>query len=260
MIVENYAYHESQRDMAVPFRVCVRKNGEATEYRGETPAGATGGASRVHVVDFVYEGRIARPMPTDAPSALDASNLVAVTASVGSTLDALCGLMRVGAEVAELERARELIHEDGDDEAPLPSSTAPMEDSEEERGETPPAEWDAAMEGASDAEQVGASVTVVSHGAELPEGRQPALAARGRFEVTSRERLYLQLSRLPPRFHAEVAGAFGGPSLLELVSSRLAQQLLESSTRASELRAMGYPDHIVDAVKRLMATRGASSS
>ena len=62
---------------------------------------------------------------------------------------------------------------------------------------------------------VGEHVSVSASGAEVPQGRQPVIASRGRFEVTSRDRLYLLLSRLPQRFHAEVAGAFGGRLLTD---------------------------------------------
>ena len=41
---------------------------------------------------------------------------------------------------------------------------------------------------------VGEHVTVAASGAEVPQGRQPVRASRGRFEVTSRDRLYLLLS------------------------------------------------------------------
>jgi|NorSeaMetagenome_1021524.scaffolds.fasta_scaffold285288_1 hypothetical protein len=30
VVVQNYAYHEERRDVPVPFRIIVRKNGEAT--------------------------------------------------------------------------------------------------------------------------------------------------------------------------------------------------------------------------------------
>jgi len=77
--------------------------------------------------------------------------------------------------------------------------------------------------------------------------------------VTSRDRLMLQLAQLPQRFHQMVAGAFGGPSLLELTCRQLATRLHESNTPPSELRQKGYPEHIVEMVKRLIATKGASA-
>lgn len=181
-------------------------------------------------------------------SALSSSNLVAITASVGTTLDALRGLMSVGAEVAEIERVRALALDEEDQDEPLASSMAVG--SEEGEGE-----------GSEEAEdQVGSEVILASRGPELAAGRQPALASRRRFEVTSRDRLFLQLAKLPERFHAEVAGAFGGPTLLELTAAQLAKRLDEASMPASALREQGYPPHIVEMVKRLMATKGMSSS
>ena len=107
---------------------------------------------------------------------------------------------------------------------------------------------------------VGSDVTVVSSGPELPAGRQPILASRRRFEITARDRLFLQLAKLPQSFHQRVTGAFGGPSLLELTATDLAQRLGESNTPPSQLRDAGYPAHIVDMVKRRMATGGLSSA
>ena len=279
VVVQNYAYHEKERDVPVPFRVLVRMNGEVTEYHGQTPAGETGTASEVDICRFEYHGRKVA-VAGSGPSAMEASNLVAVTASVGSTLDALGGLMGLGAELAELERTRALVQEAEDLEAPLPGSTevplaSPMEmeaddeaavEEDEADAEAEALEADALAMAASavvaeaPAEAVGAEVTVASRGAELPAGRQPLTAARGRFEVTSRDRLLLQLAKLPERFHDEVRGAFGGASLLELTASQLAARLLTSNTSASVLRSQGYPDHIVHLVKRAMAMHGRSGA
>ena len=179
-------------------------------------------------------------------SALSSSNLVAITASVGTTLDALRGLMSVGAEVAEIERVRALALDEEDQDEPLASSMAVG--SEEGEGE-----------GSEEGEdQVGSEVTLGSYLLPVLASRGPELAAG--FEVTSRDRLFLQLAKLPERFHAEVAGAFGGPTLLELTAAQLAKRLDEASMPASALREQGYPPHIVEMVKRLMATKGMSSS
>jgi len=285
VVVQNYSYHETNRDermiavpcsghmcqvpyvigaicpmchmprpgakgqpheVAIPFRVLVRKNGEVTEFRGETPAGKTGDASNVEIVEFEYKGRT-MPLPdtTHGPCALTSSNLVAVTASVGSTLDALSNLIGLGQELADIDLTRALVNEEADLDAPQPSSSDAMQ-----------------LEGDGNdhaEERVGAQVLVTSQQAEMAAGRQPMLASRGRFEVTSRDRLHLQLAKLPRRFHDMVAAAFGGPTLLELTASHLASRLLETNTPASVLRAQGYPEHIIDMVKRLMATRGASA-
>ena len=72
-----------------------------------------------------YTGRsvpFSADTPLTGPALLDASNLVAVTASVGQTLDALRALMSLAAEVSEIDRTRALLQEDADMDALLPSS------------------------------------------------------------------------------------------------------------------------------------------
>ena len=53
--MQNYSYHERETNVAIPFRVLVRKNGEVTEFSGETPAGKTGTDSNVEIVEFEYK-------------------------------------------------------------------------------------------------------------------------------------------------------------------------------------------------------------
>jgi len=275
VVVQNYGYHEPERSMPVPFRVFVRKNGEVAEYRGQTPGGRVGRDSDVEVVQFVYEGRTAAPPPDEAASALSSSNLVAVTSSVGSTLDALGSLMRLGHEIEQMERARELVAEEGDGDTPLPGSmegpAAAVSGVDDDRARAAADETAGATEepttlaapalvelpaAAASMDVVGESIVLASRDAELPAGRQPARASRGRFELTSRDRLHLQLAALPRCFHEEVARAFGGGTLVELTAASLAERLLESGTPIGELRAAGYPDYLVDKVKRMMTTGG----
>ena len=182
------------------------------------------------------------------PALLDASNLVAVTASVGQTLDALRALMSLAAEVSEIDRTRALLQEDADMDALLPSSdgmeeelTADQDDDVGVEELTADQDNDVGVEedhpglvaGGGGGDRVGSEVAVTAQGAELPGGRQPMLASRSRFEVTSRDRLYLQMANLPRRFHQMVAGEFGGLTLLELTASNLATRLLDSNTPAS---------------------------
>ena len=56
MVVQNYAYHEQDRSVPVPFRVLVRKNGAVDEFSGQTAAGKTMEDSNVEVVEFTYNG------------------------------------------------------------------------------------------------------------------------------------------------------------------------------------------------------------
>jgi hypothetical protein len=180
VVVQNYAYHRGHgrsddddddelRSRPVPFRVLVRKNGEVSEYQGETAAGKTGPESDVKVVDFEYHGRTV-VLPSEAPSAMEGSNLVAVTASVGSTLDALGALMRLGEEIAEIERTRALVQEDGDMDTPEAGSNLPAAAA----GRGPD---DAAATSREDGallqqDMVGHNVMQTSRQAEIPEGRQ----------------------------------------------------------------------------------------
>lgn len=53
--MQNYSYHERETNVAIPFRVLVRKNGEVTEFSGKTPAGKTGDDSNVEIVEFEYK-------------------------------------------------------------------------------------------------------------------------------------------------------------------------------------------------------------
>jgi len=173
VFVQNYAYHCPDRG-PVPFRIYVRMNGEATEYRGETPAGVCG--QNVHVVDFEYKGRTV-VVPSSAPSALEASNLVAVTASVGSTLDALSGLLAIGADIDEIERTRALVQEDQDlDEAARGSDAKTNAESDADGMDCGREE----QEGGGGEEArgvVGTEVTEVSRQAEIPAGRQVSCCA-----------------------------------------------------------------------------------
>ena len=200
-----------------------------------------------------YTGRsvpFSADTPLTGPALLDASNLVAVTASVGQTLDALRALMSLAAEVSEIDRTRALLREeeDADMDDPLPSSdgmeeelTADQDDDVGVEELTADQDEDVGVEegppgvvaGGGGGDRVGSEVEVVARGAELPGGRQAMLASRARFEVTSRDRLYLQMANLPRRFHQMVAGEFGGLTLLELTAANLATRLLDSNTPAS---------------------------
>lgn len=66
---------------------------------------------------------------------------------------------------------------------------------------------------------------------------QPVLASRARFEVTSRDRLMLQLAKMPRKFHEMVAGAFGGPSLLELTAAQVL--LVKRGSAVSQISECG---------------------
>ena len=82
------------------------------------------------------------------------------------------------------------------------------------------------------------------------------LAEKKEFGLTSRDRLYLQLSRLPSVCHESVKAAFGGQSLQELAAASIAQRLVAEAIPVSEVQKAGYPADIVELVKNLMAGHG----
>jgi hypothetical protein len=141
--------------------------------------------------------------------------------------------MSLAAEVSEIDRTRALVQEDADEVAVLPSSDGMEEELITADQDDDVGVEDGLVAGGGGGDRVGSEVKVVGQGAELPWGRQPMLASRARFEVTSRDRLYLQMANLPRRFHQMVAGEFGGLTLLELTASNLATRLLDSNTPAS---------------------------
>lgn len=108
------------------------------------------------------------------------------------------------------------------------------------------------------AEVVGEGIAVTCCGSDPPP--RQILAPRDQLEVTSRDRLFLQLANLPQRIHAEVAGTFGGGTLLEITAKQLASRVVDANVSPSVLLEQGYPEHIVQMVRRLIATKGASSS
>jgi len=83
------------------------------------------------------------------------------------------------------------------------------------------------------------------------------MADRKAFNITNRERLYLNLSTLPGTFHAEVNQSFkGGGTLLEYTASQLAKRLLKDDIHIDELSKAGYEDILVALVKDKMMTFG----
>ena len=236
VVVQNYAYHSksleeesaNRKDKApVPFKIAVRMNDHVVEYAGECRG--DGKSSNVAVCAFDYRGRVA-PRPAAAASAFGTSNLVALTTSVGYSIDAVSQLVRVGADTDALDRVRELTTE-----------VEEQVESAEESTAMPVAAAAAMDTEMMDTEEASPQATI----------RAPK-AERGAFDVTSRERLYLQLSRLPRRFHREVDAAFGGGSLLEAAAATIARRMDEDGVNISELRKAKYPTELVELVKRLM--------
>lgn len=76
------------------------------------------------------------------------------------------------------------------------------------------------------------------------------------YSLTSRDRLYLQLSRLPPLCHKAVDASFGGQPLQSLAAASIADRLRAEEIPVSEVKKAGYPDDVVEMVRNLMAGHG----
>jgi hypothetical protein len=241
VIVQNYSYGSSKRGDSVPFKVALRIGGEYQEVEGSVSG--EGSLSNTVVKEFAYCGRKKeQPAACDVDgSAFAASNVVALTASVGCTIDSLCQLCRIGADHAQLEKMCKLLQEEDEEEQAGTGADGAMEETAEEEA--------AAPEEAAEAGEVMEETVEVVTVAPLRQ-----VISGTKFDITSRERLYLQLSRLPKRFHEEVAGVFGGGTLLEITATNVAKRLTESSTPVKELSRHGYPQEVINLVRERMKT------
>jgi hypothetical protein len=118
--------------------------------------------------------------------------------------------------------------------------------------ETCASEADMEMEGtgADEAASVDAEMKV--------EQEEPikVFAKKKEFKLTSRDRLYLQLSRLPKICHEQVVVAFGGKSLQVISAEKIANKLREEDIPLSEVEKAGYPREILELVQNVMAGHG----
>jgi hypothetical protein len=241
IFVQNYAYHGNTASWhPVPWRVRLTMNGESKEFTGACIG--TGMSSNETVCEFEYNGRIA-PLPEEVGSALESSNLVSVTSSVGTTLDSLSQLMNVFDQHTLLGRVRDLHHEDEemDDDVNIDAEEGSDDDDEESEDEEM---------------HEGDSPTCANKDTGRKKRNYSLMAKITSFQVTNRERLHLNLSKLPDRFHDEVARTFGGPSLTKLMAASLAKRMVEDNIAISALREAGYPDSIIQSVKQEMGTFG----
>lgn len=86
---------------------------------------------------------------------------------------------------------------------------------------------------------------------------RPLMAERNAFDVTSRDRLYLTLSKLPISFHLECDRCFeGSASLVEYTASLLAKRLIKDNVHVTALKDAGYPQNLVEAVQKKMLKFG----
>jgi hypothetical protein len=223
VIIQNYSYHGHtvKKGEPVPWRLRLTKNGEIHNYTGECKG--SGSSSDVTAVEFHYSGRKA-PLPEAIGSALTSSNLVSITSSTGHTIDSLSGLLSVIEDHETLENVQELVRTEAETE----QDGIPMEESEDEAPLT------------STNNQV-----------------RPLMVDKKSFYITNRDRLYLNLSKLPKLFHLEVNQCFkGSVTLMESTASELAKRLISDKVPVEELKKAGYHDEIVNIVKDKMYSFG----
>lgn len=220
VFVQNYAYHgkEVKHNSSVPWRVRVVKNGKIHNYTGACTGTST--PSNATVVEFEYNGREA-PLPEKVGSALDSSTLVSVTSSTGDTIESIAGLLSAVSEHKELAVVEELVRSETEME---------VEEKSDEEGD----------------EANSNNVRI-----------RPLMAERKAFDITNRDRLYLNLSKLPKLFHLEVNRCFSeSMSLVEFTASTLAQRLIEDKIPIEELKSAGYQEDIMKIVQEKMRTFG----
>ena len=89
------------------------------------------------------------------------------------------------------------------------------------------------------------------------EVARPLMADNRSFDITNREKLFLNLSKLPSCFHLEVDKSFeGGSTLLDYSASILAKRLIDDRIHINELENTGYPEKLIEMVQKKMATFG----
>ncbi|CAB9518227.1 expressed unknown protein (Partial), partial [Seminavis robusta] len=135
-------------------------------------------------------------------SLFQSSNVVSVTASVGSTIDAIAKLVNFQEDHEALKTNEELTKD------------------------------------------------------EKAEDVKGVFASKKEYTLTSRDRLYLQLSRLPPLCHESVQSAFGGKTLQELSAAAIANRLRAEGIPVVKVEKAGYPEEVVELVKNLMGGHG----
>lgn len=219
VIVQNYAYHGKTVKRGDPVKWRLRRimNGKIEDFSGQCVGSGSG--SDVTAVEFEYEGRKA-PKPEDVGSALTSSNLVSVTSSNGDSLDSVSGLMSIVNDAETLTNVQNLIGTEDSQSQELLERNDNTND---------------------DASNV----------------NRPLMAATKSFDITSRDRLYLGLSKLPKLFHLEVNACFGESStLFDHTAVALAKRLIADEIPLNELKKAGYNDEIVSIVEEKMRTLG----
>lgn len=163
------------------------------------------------------------------------ANVVSVTSSVGQTVDAIAQLVAFQNDHSVLKKTEELaampVVEDADDEAAESEEEGVVELEEEE--------------------------TEVLE--SLPEGvleKKEVFAKTNAFKLTNKDRLYLQLSRLPKVCREKVDAVFGGKTLQEITAVSIAEQLRADNVPIGEVRKAGFPRDVLDLVQAMIGAHG----
>ena len=171
-------------------------------------------------------------------SLFESSDIVSVTASVGSTIDSVRKLVTFQADHDAMKKTEVL--------AKLPDEMEETEDEEEEVKNIDVDEGDEAVK------ETGVEMT----GASKSSSSTKVFAEKKEIQLTSRDRLYLQLSRLPKLFHDEVFRVFGGKSLQTIAAESIAERLVKDEIPIVALKEAGYPSDFVSLVQSTIAGYG----
>jgi hypothetical protein len=99
--------------------------------------------------------------------------------------------------------------------------------------------------------------TEANHEPSSEASPAPLMAQTNYFTVTSRDRLYLKLSKLPKLFHEEVNSCFAGSTtLIDFTASVLAKRLITDEIPIEQLKYAGYQEEIINLVTEKMQKLG----
>ena len=77
--------------------------------------------------------------------------------------------------------------------------------------------------------------------------------------MTSRDRLNMQLAKLPKRFHVAICNAFGGVSLVDECAEQLSRKMIADKIPIKALADAGYPKDVIYAVKSKLGSAAAGA-
>jgi hypothetical protein len=237
---------QTLRKMGVIMVMCQVRSGSSLQTMVQQAQECFKGVGRyVELQGTGQLATIAASVTESIRASLFQSNVVAVTASVGSTIDAIRKLAAFQRDNASLKKTEELAKLTN--EEPCAEADVEMEDTKADEAASVDEEMKVEEE---EDTKVGEEMKV--------EEEEPikVFAKKKEFTLTSRDRLYLQLSRLPKICHEQVVVAFGGKSLQVISAEKIANKLREEDIPLSEVEKAGYPREILELVQNLMAGHG----